>query len=107
MVRTKNILLFNPADTNLSGILYENGMIRVIHLTLPDFTTAISVSRIDVFDDEGAAVFTSTAGWAENASHTIGNLAVPVDRNYTVRLTLNAVSGGVHSAIVKTYIEFV
>lgn len=105
MTRTKNTLSFTALLTELSGRLDENGMIRVIHLTLPNFTTAASVSQIDIYDEDSSLVYTNATGWADNGSHTIGSLAIPIDRNYTIKLTLNAASGGSHDAVVKCYIE--
>lgn len=107
MVRTKNTLSFTALLTNLSATLHENGLIRVIHLTLPNFTTATEVHQIDVLDDDGAVVYTSTTGWAEDTTHTIPSLTIPVDKNYTIKITLDGAAGGAHDVVVKTYIETV
>ncbi len=105
MERIKETLAYVTADTVKSCTLYENGFIRAVVLTLPNFTTAASVSTIVYKDVDGDTISTDSTGYAENTTHLISSLAIPVSAGSTVSVTLNAASGGAHNATIKFFIE--
>ena len=108
MVRPKITLAFAATGTNKSGKIYENGIIRAIVMVVPNFTNAITVTQIDVIDDDGDTIYTNTTGWAENATHLITGLTIPVDKEYQVKVTVSGVAGGSGGDVaVKPYIETV
>src|SRR5512135_2996650 len=105
MIATNESVTVTALESTITYHFQENGFIKTINMILPNFTTAASVSQIDVKDEEGYAVYTSTTGWADNGTRTVGSLSIPVDKGFTLVLTLNAASGGTHTAKVKTYIN--
>lgn len=108
MTKLKDVLAFTALLTNLAYKVYENGMVRAIVMTLPNFTTATKVNQIDILDEDGNAIYTNTnggAGWAENATYLITNLAIPVDKEFQFKMTLDAAAGGTHDTTVKLFVE--
>ena len=106
MERLKHTLAYATADTaKTCTITGASGILRAIVLTLPNFTTAASVTTITIADNDGDTIYTNSTGYAENTTHLISSLVVPMAENYTCTVTLNAASGGAHNATIKFFVE--
>jgi len=106
LTKTKHILSFGATDQIKSAKYSENGIIRIIFLTISAMATAVSCT-LTVEDDEGSTIWTDAgAPRAVNGSYLITGLTVPVDYNFSVKATLNDVAGaGGGTVTVKSYIE--
>ena len=106
MLAIKKTLSFGAAENNKSCTFYDNGFIKSIVLTLPDFATAASATKVEVLDDDGDTIYSNTTGWLEDATHLITSISVPLDKEYTLKVTLNDVAGtGGGDATVKIYLN--
>lgn len=92
MVKTKYILSFGASDTVKSAKIVNNGFVKYIHLSVPNFTNAVTIT-LSIEDEEGTKIWEDSAR-NRNADYIIGNLNIPSDIKYTLKATLSGVPGG-------------
>lgn len=105
MVETTNTETATALETTKTFTLNECGFIKAIVLVLPNFTTATEVSTLEVYDKDDHLIYTNSTAWAENTTHLITSISVPVNYGYYIKLTLDGASGGSHNITIKTYIN--
>ncbi len=108
-------IVFGVADTLKSSQGFnENGFIELIVLKVPSFTNGVTVTKLEILDDDGDVIWTLSTGWAQNATFqitSVDTLGVPVNtprsnNYYQVRVTLSGAPGGTGGTVtVKSYIK--
>lgn len=92
MVKTKYILSFGASDTVKSAKIVNNGFIKYIHLSVPNFDEDVTTT-LSIEDEEGTTIWEDSAR-DRNTDYIIGNLNIPSDIKYTLTATLSEGPGG-------------
>jgi len=107
MVNPKLSFIFpNGASADITEKVFSDGEIFAIVMTVPNFTNAVTITAITIKDADGDTYYSNTTGWAENATHLITGLELPVALNATVTLSISGDPGaGGGTVTFKPYIR--
>ncbi|MFH2075547.1 MAG: hypothetical protein ABIJ57_09410 [Pseudomonadota bacterium] len=97
---------FMAADTVNTYNLDVQGMLRMIILELPDFTTGSPTCTVQIKNKKSLVVW-SVAGLAENTQHNllIEDGLCPVGVDSDLVLTLSGAAGGTNLAFVTLFLR--
>jgi hypothetical protein len=106
MIPQRITLKFAATGTDLTGDIFNNGIINSIILVVPNFTNAITLSQIDIYDEDGDVIYTNSTGWTKNASHLLSGLSIPSAEGFSIKATISGAAGGSGgNLVIKTYTE--
>ena len=98
IIRKKLSYVFGATGTSSSQTYSINGLVKQVHLRVPNFTNAITAG-FDVADENGYVIY-STTGRAKNANHNITDMVIPLAGANTVTATLSGNAGGAGGTVV-------
>ncbi len=102
-IRNKTSLVFGASDTTKSLTLVAEGLMKHLHLRLPNFTNAVTAT-VTIDDVDSYTIYTSGAN-ARNGNYNLDRQGEWIDlllgqEPVTITVTLSGVPGGSGGTVV-------